>query len=203
VHELAETLGIDHRSEGIEGVDRRIILSIPKSTSTLETKEGVKVANVQKDQVNVETFSIEDEKEGGSVDGSKPSKFDLLAGSDDDEDEEESERESECLSNDDVKTRNNLEITVSNSLLGNLAQERARRERDKQNGAATAMDSKSNPTKSLPKQPTPKKKGKKLGGAKKVRPAEVGEEMDDVDDMAFLDAVSFVHSHRQSLQRSR
>eukprot|EP00977_Amphora_coffeiformis_P006232 scaffold1341_cov178-Amphora_coffeaeformis.AAC.9 len=188
VHELAENLGIDHCSEGTDGVDRRIILSIPKPADAGETKgdANLEIAE-QGNERPAEASPIEDKKEVGSADASNPSKFDLLAGSDD-EDEEESEKESDLSPNTDDKTTNSPEVPMNNRLLGNLAQERARREQEKQKAAAATMTSKPNPTKSLPKQLPLKKKGKKLGVPKKAKPAEKDDGMNDLDDMAFLDS---------------
>ena len=190
VHELAESLGINHRSEGTDGVDRRIILSIPEA-EVVPASPGTGDEDPQNDLPSeTETSKTSVNRESTDIGGtlqSKPSNFDALVDSSDDEDESSKEtRESRP-----VCQEANLNETVEssmNSVLGNLAQERARRELEKHKATATHAVAQPNPTKSLPKQLGPKKKGKKVGGAKKPKSSEKDDAMDDLDDMAFLDA---------------
>lgn len=179
VHELAEKFGIEHKSEGTEGVDRRIVLSIPKGTDA-----GV-AAPAQRDDPtkDVPTLNQEDAIQADAAEEapsrSEPSRFDVL----DDTTDEEAEKEA----SEPTPKQSTDERTTMNSLLGNLAQERAEREQTRHKGATATISSKSYPTKSLPKAQQKKGKGRKLGGAR-AKPADQDDGMDDLDDMSFLDA---------------
>ena len=193
VHELAERLGIQHQSEGRDGLDRRITLSIPPEEN--DSDNFAKDDTEEADVVGIPaTGDVKDEKEAAAAesetDERKPSTFDLLVESDSDKDEGANEESSPSREMSTASTNNSDQNTSMNNVLGNLAQERARRDRQKQiASAAKKLVSQANPTKSMPKPIEPKKQGKRLGGASKPRVATAKVNIDDdLDDMAFLDA---------------
>jgi ATP-dependent RNA/DNA helicase IGHMBP2 len=172
VHERATELGIEHRSEGVEGVDRHVILEIPGGTSLvcdafleeLEQNANEVVLDVQDEECDndeVETLG-------------KQSAFQELVG-DDDEDDDADEQVKPTTTHDDSPGMNNL--------LASLALERQQRQRDA-NPSINDLMGQQAPSRNGKKK---KKGGQKLGGLRApVKPADNWSH--DLDDMAFLDS---------------
>jgi ATP-dependent RNA/DNA helicase IGHMBP2 len=165
VHEFAEQNGLGHRSEGVDGVDRRILLTIQKKSAAHDAPKAT-----------TGTQTLQDT----AVDGVKtpyeapvvPS-FSALALDDSDSDEDDPVPRS-C---DAAENAASGSAPAPNSILADLAKERAQRQEQREAPmAATTSKKKKN-----------KPKGQKLGGQTKAPPKEV-ENLDDLDDMAFLDA---------------
>eukprot|EP00934_Nitzschia_sp_Nitz4_P006912 Nitzschia sp. Nitz4//scaffold37_size175936//112246//115314//NITZ4_002054-RA/size175936-processed-gene-0.227-mRNA-1//-1//CDS//3329549812//6902//frame0 len=166
VHEFAEQNHLGHRSEGTEGKDRRVILTILKVASP---------------PVSQEVCESENKREPGETSNGSGDKgnFSMLLDvdeSDESEGEADSPTDQEAV---DAPTSQPSESQESNSLLAQLAKEREERQRS--NGNNTG------PPNTTTKSKKKKSKGQKLGGAKKPQPKEE-EDLDDLDDMAFLDA---------------
>jgi ATP-dependent RNA/DNA helicase IGHMBP2 len=157
VHEFAEHVGLGHRSEGIDGVDRRIILTIEKKQV---------FANVAVAEKQLEEDAFEPPAAAPVV-----SLFSALSIDDSDSDPSDLEAEATKPAND----------SPANPSFAELAKERAER----QNNVVP-----SKPTTSITSgkknNKTKKSKQQKLGGKKKEAKPE--EKLDDLDDMAFLDA---------------
>ena len=174
VHEEAEKLGIEHHSEG-DGLNRRIILFMPE-TKQSDAQETPRIEPVASSVIN-ETSPSEDEGESGqdqNIDRAAP-QFAALNIDDDADDDDEGEdyvvEVAKPVGADAV-----AEVPVSN-LLSSLAAERMARER--QRLAVTRK----------PSSKMPKKHGGKLGGTKKgAPPSKDDNDLDGLDDMAFLDA---------------
>jgi ATP-dependent RNA/DNA helicase IGHMBP2 len=170
VHEFAEDLGLGHRSEGVEGVNRRIILTIQKQKGIGQT--------LQED--NPGLSKEPDREENTEITGGTPvSNFAALCLEDsnsDDSDEDTTpvnQNESEKVT----------EVPAANSLLAQLAKERAaRQQEEKMNPNDT--NKVENSSKSKKNQKKKKSKGQKIGSP----PEPPEEKLDDLDDMAFLDA---------------
>ena len=165
VHEFAEQIGLEHRSEGVEGVDRKIILTIKK-------KEGVEVPQI------AQSFQTKHETEEAVKISVAPvvSPFTALAADESDSDDSTHEASTPVGSKESTESDS---AQTSSSLLVDLARER--RERQMQQEAPTPA---SNKTAAKKKK---KVKGRKLGGNKKDESKEE-ENLDHLDDMAFLDA---------------
>ena len=190
VHEIAEGLGLEHESKGVDGVNRRITIRIPIDTAlaannipdkntrryhNIETNSGVDCSSDERvetgedvlvdDNRSLVTPFIEDESNEANMDD--------VAGT---------ANVTPPINNDAVTALH----AGQNIMLGNLARERAERETLRQ--LTEANDKKK------------KSKGKKLGGARPLalRPTPVAslpvttsanaDVDDDDDDMAFLDA---------------
>ncbi len=188
VHEFAEQSGLGHRSEGREGIDRKIILSIEKKSpaTVLAPQPGAKSS---KDTATLDAAA--EEKDSIEDAAGSPTKFvsnfSALAIDDDDSD---SEKSTENTNHDVVEPKaeeSSAGTPTGNSLLGQLAKERAERQRQQQPQQKPASGTGSSNTKSKKKKK--KSKGKKLGGAKKTTPPPKEDNLDDLDDMAFLDAM--------------
>ena len=179
VHEEAEKLGIHHRSEGTEGVDRRLILTIdPVAPSSNEVQAEEPTVESTVDETREVTLT-----ETLPEPGMEPRQSFALLGSNEESEDDKSDRGDRG----DVEiAEGNTQGTSSkdaglNSVLGQLAKERVEREKTRASRpkeANTGLETTKNKKK--------KKKGQKLGGQKK----EPKEEPDDtnLDDMAFLDA---------------
>jgi predicted DNA helicase len=183
VHEFAEQLGLGHRSEGTEGVDRRITLVIQRKTP-------ISVPAPIQEEVSMEVNSEKQEiVQGSKEDVPATSNFAALAldGSDSDEEEQDDKEQENDISLDPTSTV----VPESNSLLGQLAKERAEREKQR---AQMAESTTVPPT--AKSQKKKKKKGQKLGGtgptkkpvSKEPDQDDVDDVDNDMDDMAFLDA---------------
>ncbi|KAG7341913.1 DNA-binding protein SMUBP-2 [Nitzschia inconspicua] len=185
VHEFAEQLGLGHRSEGTEGVDRRIVV-------TIQTERAIAVIDDSNDNNGVAkptSNKMKATKDETNANSAVASNFAALALEESDSDEEveimmphsgdgENELPAETtLSN----------VPTTNSLLAQLVKERA--EREEKNTQQTTSIPK---TATTTLQKKKKKKGEKLGGSGPRKPAAPSEvefdNADDLDDMAFLDA---------------
>lgn len=170
VHEFAEQLGLSHRSEGVDGVNRRIILTIQKGAATKPPPESNEV-NESEEEVISEPIT---------ADTPTVSAFTALALEDSDS-EANDEAESPVAPTDTGEKAPNS-VPQGNSLLAQLAKERAERHNEKAEVAAAASAPSGNKKKNKKKKP----KDQKLGAGKKEKEPE--EKFDDLDDMAFLDA---------------
>jgi hypothetical protein len=171
VHELAEKLGnISHQSEGVEGVDRRIILAIPGESllGPVESSLPEGATAVDLDPKEEET-TIQDEP---SATATSFSAFHL----DEDDDSEELGGDSDGENRADTKAEPVAQS--ANSVLGDLAKERAQREKMKQREALSQPNAASKKK---------KKKSQKLGGPQRAVAA-LPKVDSSLDDMAFLDA---------------
>jgi len=181
VHEIAEEINIGHRSEGIDGVDRRIILSIPNKPAVADTgeNEGSSPADVV---LTVDCNGIESQQSAiAEPEEQNPSVAASFAALQVDASEDE-ESEDEASESRQEPEDCSAEIPMNN-LLGSLAMERAQRDRRKQAGASAQAVLKNESKKKA-------SKGRKLGGAKKPSgpSPKINEGLEDLDDMAFLDA---------------
>jgi hypothetical protein len=179
VHELAETLGVEHCSEGTDGVDRRIILSILKGTDQSGHDGSLQEGSSNGNQVTETGRSTEDTGIFVKAEEALSSKFDLLAS----EDEEDVPSRPESAPQ--YNSKPTKEPTM-NQVLGNLARERAQHDKERRQTAAASVQASPNLTKQPPK-PKNNKKGQKVG-SKKPPPKAKDEGMDALDDMTFLDA---------------
>lgn len=167
VHELAEQIDLGHRSEGTEGIDRRIILTIQRKAVLQAAAPEPKIEPPKEDA---------DERIAPAPLVSAFTALDVDDDSDSDDDDEEDATEPSKLTDSVASSA----IPETNSLLATLAKERAERDNAKQREAQAQPASKSKKNK--------KKKAQKLGGAKKPDAPPVDEGLDDLDEMAFLDA---------------
>jgi len=167
VHEFATQLGLDHRSEGVDGVDRRIILTIKNQVAILQP-ETTKLNTEEKQEVM--------ESEGAS----RPTAFSALDIGSDDSSESDSAMVNEEIHKEAPAPMNNV--------LGDLAKERLHRQQQANKNAGQAKS----PTRGGKKKGKKKKKGQKLGSNTRAKASneEVSTDVlpDDLDDMAFLDA---------------
>ena len=180
VHERAEKHGIGHRSDGVEGVDRHVTVFKPnaeddnngshaeRDASTLDgTPQSEAPAEGHGTSGRVTDDEAEEEPEPT---GSAFAALEIDDGVDDDGDDENEDEGTPAVP-----------PPVMNSLLSDLGKERADRQRQQ---PKTDGGSK--------KPPAPKKKkkkgGQKLGGTKKAAEQKSDEGLDELDDMAFLDA---------------
>ena len=184
VHEFAEQSGLGHKSEGKEGIDRKIILWIEKESPAMilarqEKEVAVAKSNEKGESVSAEKNSKQEEEDFVQPSSKIASSFSAL--SLDDSDSEES------ATNANQDRHPSADVPVSNSLLGQLAKERAERQRQQQQQQKTSSPASNNGPASRKKKKK-KPKGQKLGGAKKSAPQPKEDNLDDLDDMAFLDA---------------
>jgi hypothetical protein len=159
VHEYATELGLHHRSEGVDGVDRHLILKVTKSEAApLSTNTDSDLRGEQAES-SLDPHDVSDYLE---VEHRKPSAFLAF----DDKHEIESDEVDD-------------EQPSINSMLRSLALEREERERGRTNHQAT-----SGPEKSEKK----KRKGGQVLGGKKPDNKKEDITPDYDDDMAFLDS---------------
>jgi hypothetical protein len=156
VHEFATQLGLGHRSEGVDGVDRRITLRIEKKRH-VSTNENL--------EVPIDDVTATDQ----DIEAPRPSVFATLGESSDESDDGEDEEDQ----NQQAEESAAVDHPPVNQLLASLAEERRQRQESQQ------VSKQSGETKK-------KGKPKKLGGNR--APPAVDESLDDLDDMAFLDA---------------
>jgi len=164
VHEFASQLGLDHRSEGTDGLNRRIIVGIKK-----EALRTPKVAPTR-------NKAVDDDEEGVKPPSAGFSNLNM-----DDDTSSESETE-DTPKGVPSKAPGTAGQQSTNQLLADLARERMQRRQESQ-----TVDTKQTATGKKKK----KKKGKgvKLGGGAGGNNTKVEEaSVDDSDDMAFLDA---------------
>jgi ATP-dependent RNA/DNA helicase IGHMBP2 len=155
VHEFATQLGLGHRSEGVDGVDRRITLKIAK-------KRGPSANETQEVQTDDDKAADQD------IEAPRPSIFETLHESSDESEDNKDEGLSQEPEGSAAVDRSQM-----NQVLASLAEERRQRQEIQQQV-------------SKQKSKTKKGKPKKLGGNRATPP--VIESLDDLDDMAFLDA---------------
>jgi AAA domain/R3H domain len=192
VHEIAEELGLEHQSEGVEGVNRRIKLLVPNPLSAQEQKVPSAVSPILPvlDQEPQLPFAAPSaipflDQQSTSVAEQPLAEPEDMAASEVDAEAMVAIARSEpptvsafaVLDDDDADSDQEISITVPelNSELRNLANERAERERRKQQSSERPKAAKS-------------KKSQKLGGVKKDSPTVVEDKLDDLDDFAFLEA---------------
>jgi ATP-dependent RNA/DNA helicase IGHMBP2 len=178
VHEFAEQTRLLHRSEGVDGVDRRIILTVRRSS-----------ANATNDEIvppTLDEILVDDHKQIEVVVDSAPvSNFAALAldESDDDSDESTNKDNSETETAQPTPTSMGQDTTQSgNALLSQLAKERAAR----QQSSPHTMPGDRNAASGNKKKK--KQKGQRLGGKTPKVDTPKDDGLDDLDDMAFLDA---------------
>jgi predicted DNA helicase len=177
VHEFAEQLGLGHQSKGTEGVDRQIVLAIQK--------KQISVPAVCHANAIMASESIRDNLEPRKVED-RALTFSALELEESDSDEELGKGRSQFGGAERNTPANppSSNIPATNSLLGQLAQERS--ERDEQRKQQKPVPTTTTSTKT---QKAKKKSGQKLGGSRPRNPVrEKDENLDDLDDMAFLDA---------------
>ena len=167
IHELAERLGLNHESEGVED-GRRLVLAIP-SVSHEDEPDGIACPS-SPDVISppdAETMVLGDTQlhESAETPVGAPLSNDLS--------QVQNTTAFAVLEDDDSVDLEASEI--SNSILGDLARERAARDRARASTAAA-----------VPSRRPKKSQGKKLGGKPHPKPIDDGD--DDLDDMAFLDA---------------
>ena len=190
VHELAEQLNLEHRSEGTAGLDRRIIVKIKDS----------KPAPVQHDAASESTQTL-DKTEGDKA-HTKSVFASMAIDDDDDDDSDENSKESPRPTKATEEREKNLKKDVSssstgpNQLLASLAKERREREQMKHGVSSSTQATGTSKN---------KKKKKKAGG-KKQGPgiSEEDKKLEELDDMAFLDAmiVKSENSHGRKVEGS-
>jgi R3H domain len=204
VHEIAEELGLEHQSEGVEGVNRRIKIIVPSPLSAQEqhvhsaglyqqVPSAAPSAIPMPDQQSTlpaqrapagPPMDILDQQSTGVAERPPAEPVDMVV-SEVDTDAMVSVARSEpstvsafaVLHDDDADSDQEIAITIPelNSELRNLANERAERERRKQQSSQMPKATKS-------------KKSQKLGGIKKDAPTAEEPKLDDLDDFAFLEA---------------
>jgi len=184
VHVEAEKLGIGHRSEGVDGMDRHIILSkVVPSDGTAVISDATPARATGQEEMTAEVEDDETDAEENELE--VLASFDVLQ-IDEESDGGDSVEEEYKQADQEVGP-----VASANTILGDLANERAERLRQQKKNSKEAV-SNGPATSSKKKKKKKKKKGQKLGGAKKKPPAELKEEKDaapdDLDDMAFLDA---------------
>jgi hypothetical protein len=164
VHEFATQLGLDHRSEGVDGVDRRIILTISNAVATSQNEKpdvSEPKADIQED--------VQDDK-----DTRPPAYAALNVDSDDDSSASDVDSVQE-----EVKTA--TEPPAMNKVLADFAKKRLQRQQQ-----ANKTMGQSNPLNNASAGG-----GKKKLGTNKSKSAKQASIMDDapeeVDDMAYLD----------------
>ena len=188
IHETAEELGLAHSSSGVDQVDRRITLKVPhKVQATPPSEQATSFESV--DSVTPTVTADDPVPEAASaVDASANTALSFAAlsieeeGEDDDDDDAKgaSKANETALSSTQDDT---AETPSMNATLHALA--RQREERQHANERATPQQ-----VRPTSKQ---KRKGNRLGGKPKGKPApkntrQTEEDLDGLDDMAFLDA---------------
>jgi hypothetical protein len=176
VHEIAEELGLEHQSEGVEGVNRRIKLFVPKPLSVQEQQIPSAAPSAQLPLQDQQSTIVVERPPAEPV-GTIVSEMDAEAMVAIARSEPSTVSAFAVLSDDDGDSDQEITITVPelNSELRNLANERAERERRKQQSGERPKATKS-------------KKSHKLGGVKKDKPTAVEDKLEDLDDFAFLEA---------------
>lgn len=176
VHEFAEQIGLEHRSEGTQGQDRRIVLTKGgKNADPL-----VSAATVVEEGSRSQEDTLSKEEECEPTASSTALSFTALALDDSDE-SDASEMDDEDLSPNSATGENKTSENGPgpNSLLGALAKERAERQKVRATPA---------PAKAAKVGGKNKPKGQRLGHSKKAQPKGDKNSDDLLDDMAFLDA---------------
>lgn len=189
VHEEAEKLGIDHRSEG-EGVGRHIILTMPASTAADSESVSVPLES-DSNTVMVTDDTVENSEpmlfEAGKPDESVESEEDGSIGPSGRcaslalHQEEEGENKVSLVV-EESQNNTDTDAPLSNNMLGILANERVERQR------RMAQKQQQQHTLSTGTKKTKNKKNHKLGGAKRSAQPNDDNALDDLDDMAFLDS---------------
>lgn len=187
VHEIAEEFGLEHLSDGVDGVDRRITIRIPNDTAPSitvpvpvnDTPVDNNIENELSDDCSQQEADAVVDNILGDDSHAVTTPYTELESAEDDTDNVSDTNATILPSAADEEQNVGL-----NSVLGSLARERAEREKLRQQTLVNDKKKKS--------------KGKKLGGTRPpplrptpvaalpVTPASVV--VDDDDDMAFLDA---------------
>jgi ATP-dependent RNA/DNA helicase IGHMBP2 len=178
IHEIAEEFNLEHRSEGIEGKDRRIILGVQKPCA-LPGNEGISItpatlAEHQEPQRGTPTSKDDSDLEVDllTTDFNSQQQFHALTALQLEDDNSEA-RESSVSPTPELQQDTNL-------LLAGLARERAQRDRTRQQQQVVEA---------VQKKVRKQKKGQKLGGTKKITEKRTEPEcFADFNDMAYLDA---------------
>ena len=163
VHEFATQLGLDHLSEGVEGVDRRIILTIKKAVATSQNEEPI-----VSESKTIAQDDIQDDKD------TRPPGFAVLNVDSDDSSESGGVNAREEAGTADKSP-------AMNKLLGDLAKERLQRQQQAKKAVGHA---------NVVAGGGKKKERKKKLGNNKTKPVNEASTIDDapkeMDDMAFL-----------------
>lgn len=170
VHEFATQLGLDHRSEGIDNVDRRMILAIRSTPSVSQAPPTSEVTN--------EDGRQEKDSEGEA----NPISSSAFGALDMESDSESLESGGETAKKDPSPSSGPSQM---NSVLGDMAKEREKRNTQASNKVGRAKDGGGKR-----KKKGKKKKGQKLGSSATAHASSGGSDNlpDDLDDLAFLDA---------------
>jgi ATP-dependent RNA/DNA helicase IGHMBP2 len=188
VHEFAEQTGLGHRCEGRDGIDRKIILWIQnEAPATILARHQAAAAAASKKTDTTDATPPERETQKEEAFSSAPkcvSNFSALTLNDVDSDSDASYADTNQDSATPKRGESSAGIPVANSLLAQLAKERAERQRQQQKAPTDA----SNSCASSKKKKKTKTKGNRLGRAKKPQALPPPIEEDDLDEMAFLDA---------------
>ena len=188
IHETAEELGLEHSSSGVDQVDRRITLKVPQKVQA--TPPAKQTASSESVDSITPTVAADDPvpEAASAVDASANTVLSFAALSIEQEDnDDDNDGEGTFNMNETVlpSTKDDTTETPSmNATLHPLATQRE--ERQHANERAT-------PQQVRPSTSKPKRKGNRLGGKPKAKPApksktQTEEDLDDLDDMAFLDA---------------
>lgn len=174
LHEIAEEFSLEHRSEGIEGKDRRIIIAVQKISTVGVSSAHATMAKHQEPQNGIpasrDDSDVEEELLSNGCNSQRQFHA-LTALQGEDEDSEASETTS---------SRPPELQQGTNHLLAELAKERAQRDRTRQE--LQVIDS-------VQRKSRKQNKGQKLGGANKIPAKRIEQEIFvDLDDMAYLDA---------------
>lgn len=187
IHEFSEKEGLGHRSEGTDGIDRKIILVIQKkSVSNNITRKSEEKTKTTNSSLGKETQKGKNDTDTGSkVD----SKFSALSMHDSDSDEGETSESPPAIPDEEQKAEEESStscLPTGNSLLKQIAKERASRQQQKQQQSQPNNVSNANSK----KKKKSKSKGHRLGGShpstKKLPKEDIN--VEELDDMAFLDA---------------
>mmetsp|Transcript_12382 Transcript_12382/g.13880 ORF Transcript_12382/g.13880 Transcript_12382/m.13880 type:complete len:1153 (+) Transcript_12382:107-3565(+) len=184
VHEFAEQIGLGHQSKGIEGLDRRIVLVIQKQPPTHSNQHAVEIVEA----AAAPRKEVVEEYENSIVTPKPVSKFSALSLDDSDSDEPDAgdgpSEQREII----AEEASNAKLPAANLILSQLAKERIIRIKEQQK-QQQQQESRA-AAKSTKKKKQKKSKGKKFGckPLSTTTPSQTGENLDDLDDMAFLDA---------------
>ena len=170
VHEAAEKLMLEHKSEGTEGVDRRITLKVP---ALVKADKAIDKEDREQPSDSRLLDQTSDSQRGDVHVGQQFAAF-----------SEDTDEGSSGGNNDGSEAKEQAsESKSSNGLLAELAKERANRE-SQNAGIPHAAGRQAHKQKKKAK-----KKGQKLGGkAKHINQNDEIPGSDEMDDMAFLDA---------------
>lgn len=189
VHELAETLGVGHQSEGIEGVDRRIRILIPAKDESEVNLSGQDCDTVksQPEASILEEVDLHDTtSEVGAdvvrdINSRTASLMIQMIDFDSDEDGNDAMVEIEASTDQAMSIqRQATDGDNATQLLKSLAKEREARSAHSKKKITAPTNEKTNSK-------TKKNKGQRLGGTV-VKPPKNDDNMDHLDDLAFLDA---------------